>query len=71
MAVRNVENRDVIPNTAVSELIAVVNSLSAKLAALTAKMDADFADVTSASTDYVASIPDADTIALNSGTTPT
>lgn len=41
-----------------------INTLKTKMAALTAKMDADFADVTNASTDYASSITNGITLTL-------
>ena len=55
--VEKAERADAVMNRAgaaqtIADLEALVNDLRAKYIALLAKMDADFADVTNASTDY-------------------
>lgn len=49
----------VAPGSALQAVLIKQDEIIDQLKALTAKMDADFADVTNASTDYAASITDA------------
>lgn len=53
-----------------ADLVAIVNELSVAVNALTAKLDADFANVTNADTDYAVTIGTMDTIAYSNGDTP-
>lgn len=54
----------------IAQLVKMVNAQATAINALTAKMDADFADVTNASVDYESTIGTLDTLAYRGGGTP-